>query len=268
MSRNVTADEFDEPNVDERYVVKPVYKAMQVLRLLCEASKPLSLDEVAREAGLPKTTVFRYLHTLGIMALAEYDPAAECYRPGFGLWSLSHAADPYAALRQVCHPQMRRLQQRFNETVNLGVLSGGEVVYLEIVESERSLRMQARPGARDQIHSTALGKALLAFRPRVQWELLLPGRLIARTTNTIVDRAELMGQLEAVRKAGFASERGENEEGSLCIAAPILDTNGVSLAALSISAPEKRIDASLKAQIERDLVDCCSAISGRINKFR
>lgn len=252
---------------DERYLVKPVYKAMQVLRLFCEASRPLGLDEAARQLGLPKTTLFRYLHTLSTMALVEHDPATQTYRPGFGLWWLSNAADPYAGLRQLCAPQMRELREAFNETVNLGVLSGGEVVYLEIVESERSLRMQAKAGARDQIHSTALGKALLAFRPRVQWDALLPERLIARTTNTIVDRAALIGQLEEVRRAGHASERGENEEGSICIAAPILDANGVSLAALSISAPDKRIDADTARTIVEALRRSCDAIATHIAKF-
>src|SRR5262245_23703790 len=158
--------EFPPPETEPetRYVVQPVLKATQVRQLVCEATAPIALNDLVRASELPKTTVFRYLRTLAVMRLVEHDPATDRYRPGIGLWWLTHATNPYETLRQVCRPEMKRLQQRFNETVNLGVLSGSDVVYLDIIESERSLRMQARVGATDPIHSTALGKALLAFR--------------------------------------------------------------------------------------------------------
>ena len=145
-----------QAEIDRRYIVAPVLKAMQVLQLVCEAPQPLSLNDLAVMAALPKTTVFRYLHSLLAMRLVEHEASTDRYRAGLGLWWLSHAANPYERLRQSCRPILKRLQQRFNETVNLGVLSGNEVIYLDIVESERSLRMQARVGASDLIHSTAL----------------------------------------------------------------------------------------------------------------
>ena len=204
-----------DDGLDDRYLVQPVLKAMQVLQLVCEAPEPLSLNQLVRDAALPKTTVFRYLRTLATLGFVEHDAEADRYRPGIGLWRLSHASSPYETLRQVCKPQMKQLRQRFNETINLGVLSGGEVFYLDVLESERSLRMQSSVGASDPLHSTALGKVFLAFRPAHQRATLIPQTLARHTHNTITDRGTLLEQLEIIRTTGYAIEIGENEEGSL-----------------------------------------------------
>jgi DNA-binding IclR family transcriptional regulator len=244
-----------------RYVVQPVLKAMQVLQLVCEASEPPTLNQLVRSAALPKTTVFRYLRTLATMRFVEHDPEADRYRPGIGLWWLSHASSPYETLRQTCAPYMKRLRQRFNETVNLGVLSGGEVFYLDVVESEQSLRMQASVGSTDPLHSTALGKVFLAFRSRSQLDVLLPHTLPRLTKNTIVDRGALLEQLEIIRTTGYAIEIGENEEGSYCIAAPIRDRRNVAIAAMSLSAPTSRLDEKARQTICASLMTACDEIS-------
>lgn len=243
-----------------RYTVQPVLKAMQVLKLVCEAGEPLTLNQLVLQAQLPKTTVFRYLRTLAAMRFVEHDPQTDRYRSGIGLWWLSHASSPYETLRQACRPAMKRLRQRFNETVNLGVLSGGEVFYLDVVESERSLRMQATIGATDPLHSTALGKVLLAFRPRAQVEVLLPPTLVKLTENTIVDRAGFFEQLEIIRTTGYAIEIGENEDGSYCIAAPIRDAHNVAVAAMSLSAPVSRLDEQSRQTICASLMMACAEV--------
>lgn len=251
---------------DQRYLVKPLHKALRVLRIVCESSSHLTLKEVAEVAELPKTTVYRYLHTLTVLEMVDYNPVTETFSAGSGLWWLMQSADPYARIRHLSSAERQLLRERFNETVNLGVLTGGEVIYLEIVESARSLRMQAAPGMRDQIHSTALGKALLAFRPRSQWDIVLPERLIQKTKNTLSDRQELYAELARVRQIGFAMDRGENEEGATCIAAPILDLNNVSLAAISVSAPDSRMSQQLAAEISSSLMDCCGRIERQYNR--
>jgi DNA-binding IclR family transcriptional regulator len=255
-----STDPDAEPDDGDRYAVQPVLKAMQVLRLVCEASEPATLNQLVLAAGLPKTTVFRYLRTLASLRFIEHDAESDRYRPGIGLWWLSHASSPYETLRQACRPHMKRLRQRFNETVNLGVLSGGEVFYLDVVESERSLRMQATIGASDPLHSTALGKVFLAFRPKSQVEVLLPHTLEKLTDRTIVDRSQLVEQLEIIRTTGYAIEIGENEDGSYCIAAPIRDGRGVAVAAMSISAPISRLDEQSRQTICASLMTACGEV--------
>ncbi len=252
-----------EGELDERYLVQPVLKAMQVLQLICAAAEPVTLNQLVREAGLPKTTVFRYLKTLATIGFIEHEEESDRYRPGLGLWRLSHASGPYETLKQVAKPQMKALRQRFNETINLGVLSGGEVLYLDMQESERSLRMQSSIGATDQLHSTSLGKVFLAFCPPERRQLLIPKSLPRMTENTITDRAKLLEQLEIIRTTGYAIEIGENEEGSYCIAAPILDARNVAIAAMSLSAPISRYEESARQAICAGLISATTEV-GRI----
>jgi IclR family transcriptional regulator, KDG regulon repressor len=250
-----------EGGLDERYLVQPVLKAMQVLQLICEAAEPVTLNQLVRGAGLPKTTVFRYLKTLTTIGLIEHDVEADRYRPGLGLWRLSHSSGPYETLKQLCKPYMKRLRQRFSETINLGVLSSGEVFYLDVLESERSLRMQSSIGATDPLHSTSLGKVFLAFSPPERRELLVAMDLPRLTPNTITDRRALIEQLEIIRTTGYAIEIGENEEGSYCIAAPICDSRSVAIAAMSLSAPISRYDETARQAICAGLISATSEIS-------
>lgn len=255
------ASEAGDDGLEDRYLVQPVLKAMQVLQLVCEAPEPVSLNQIVRDAALPKTTVFRYLRTLATLGFVEHDAGADRYRPGIGLWRLSHASSPYETLRQACKPAMKRLRQRFNETINLGVLSGGEVLYLDVLESEQSLRMQSSVGATDPLHCTALGKVFLAFRPPAQRAMLIPPALPRLTRNTITDRTALLEQLDIIRTTGYAIEMGENEEGSYCIAAPILDHQGVAIAAISLSAPITRFDESARQAICAGLISAGAEVA-------
>lgn len=253
-----------DPTGDDRYLVKPLSKALRVLQNLCESPSPLTLKDITQLSEIPKSTVYRYLVTMQKYDVVSYDPRTETYSPGLGLWWLMQTADPFANLRQIGRPQRQKLMKKFNETVNLGVLTGSQVLYLEIIESTRSLRMQARPGDRDEVHSTALGRALLAFRPRNQWDSIIPQKMVRRTERTIVARADIIANLEHVRRAGYAIEHGENEEGATCVAAPILNENGASVAAVSVSLPSSRVTDALTTDIVDAVVDCCMAIQRRL----
>jgi IclR family acetate operon transcriptional repressor len=227
---------------DDRYIVKPVAKALQVLVAICTEKQAIGLNDLVAITALPKTTVFRYIATLRAAGLIDVAASGDRYQASLGLWLLGQTAGVYENLRGICLPVMLSLQERFNETVNLGTLRGRQVAYLEIVESERSLRMQARPGAQDPIHCTALGKALLAFMPESRWGFYLGRRLERFTKHTVTDRTQLMKQLREARQIGVAFDRGENEEGALCVAVPLLAGAETPIAALSISAPAPRLE--------------------------
>src|SRR5262245_58807781 len=173
------------------YIVQPVYKALQVLRCLGDERRELALSEICYRVDLPKTTVFRYLQTLCACGFVTHDPGTDLYRIGLRVWELSQMVHEPLRIRDVALPPMRELRDRFNETVNLGVLDSLDVVYLEIIESRRSLRMQAQLGGRDPVYSTALGKVVLAFMPEGQWATHLPDVLAPRTHRTVTSRAKL-----------------------------------------------------------------------------
>ncbi len=234
-------------SLDARYVVKPVRKALQLLDELASAAAPLTLSELADRTGLPKTTAFRYLYTLRAARLVVDSEDGEAYAVGPRLAAAAAPDDGIARLKEAALPEMRRLQHRFNETVNLAVVERGAVVYVAMVGSTRSLRMEAAIGARDPLHSTSLGKAILAAREPADRLRGLPPRLPRRTAMTLTSRPALQEDLARAAERGFATDLQENELGAHCVAACI--PSAELAAALSISGPVQRLP--------RDALDRC-----------
>jgi IclR family acetate operon transcriptional repressor len=248
-------------SLDARYVVKPVRKALQLLEALVGEGRPLTLSELAERTALPKTTAFRYLYTLRSAGFVVQAEGNDAYAAGPRLAATPAPAAAIEALRQAALPEMQRLQLRFNETVNLGVADGAEVIYVAMVGSTRSLRMEAAIGARDPIHSTSLGKAMLAARPVAERLDGLPKRLVKRTPRTITSRTTLAEALDAVAAQGFALDLEENETGAHCVAAAI-PLRGLA-AALSVSGPAQRLPVDLLPRIGAALVQAVATIAAR-----
>jgi DNA-binding IclR family transcriptional regulator len=222
------------------YLVGPVQKALMVLDYVATERRELTLTEIHTRLRLPKTTCFRYLKTLVASGFVAHDPTSDRYCLGDKLRLLS--TKETSPLIQAALPLMRTLRDRFNETVNLAELVGSEVVYKEIVESRRSLRMQAHVGARDPATKTALGKALLATLPLDAH----PPRL----------RVEL----RAAQARGWATDHGENEDDSWCVGVAITKRT-----ALSLSAPASRMSLSLESEMGTALLVAATQIRDSIN---
>jgi DNA-binding IclR family transcriptional regulator len=246
------------------YLVKPVAKALQVLDCLGQEEAALTLSEISRRVRLPKTTTYRYLCTLCVSGLVARDHDADLYRLGLRLLELGQKVGDQLQIRRQALPLMAQLRDRFNETVNLAVLDGTEVVYVEMVPSTFALRMQATLGGRDPAYTTALGKAILAHLPPEQWCAHLPQRLMRRTPKTITSLAALKADLLATRARGFARDAGENETGARCIGAPIFHRSGLAVAALSVSAPAARLDDSREAEVAPAMMHAARTISAHL----
>lgn len=230
---------------DRSYEIAVLARAFDLLDALAGAGEPLGATELAREIGSTKSATFRILVNLERRGYVRKDPVSARYRLGPALVSLGYQASNGIDLLSLAHPHLEQLSVRIQETANLGAIRDGEIVYLDIVESPRSLRMAARIGARDLIHSTALGKAILAFLPPEDLNRYLAAPLTRRTGQTITDDERLRAELADIRRTGVARESGENEPDARCIGAPVFDRHGVC-AALSISGPASRMsDASL-----------------------
>lgn len=219
------------------YTVRAVDRVCAILNLLQESIEGITLIDVAGTTGLPKSSAYRYLWTLEAHRYVERDTNSGRYRLGLGF--AGKQSRHLEILRQRAHPVLERLRDRFGETINLGVLDGDAIVYLDIVESRRSVRLAANPGDRDPLHSTALGKAVAAHLPEARVRAILTDQgMESRTPNTITSLDDYLVELSRVRRLGYALDNAENEIDGRCVAAPIL---GIGLpAGLSFSAPSAR----------------------------
>lgn len=246
------------------YIVLPVMKALQVLDYVARQGHDVTLTETVAELKLPKTTVFRYLQTLSAAQFIEHDLKRDRYGVGKKFRALARVDQELQGLRDIAQPEMRTLMETFHETVNLAVLSDNEVVYIDMLEPGRPLRANARIGHRHPAHSTSLGKAMMAFLPDAD-ALALSSELRQRTINTLTDADKLRRQVDDVRRRGYAIEVGENEDGLMCIGVPILDRTGYPVAAMSLSAPERRMKPELTAVAADALKGAAKRISTHLS---
>lgn len=232
-----------EARKSTRYNIRVIDRAVGLLNLLSDG-KPRTLTEVSKGLNINSSTTFRLLATLLSHSLVQLDEATGNYRLGLACLELSKAFHTGSEVRRVALPEMEALRDDTMETVHLGVLADLEVVYLEKLEGLHAIGlMSSRVGGRAPSYCTGLGKALLAHTlPNPLKDHLDPLSLQRYTDNTIVDHAELLDHLEAVRKRGYALDRGEHEIEVRCVAVPIFDRSGKTIAAISVSGPRNRLD--------------------------
>jgi DNA-binding IclR family transcriptional regulator len=246
------------------YIVQPVMKALHVLEHVARQSHEVTLTEIVAELKLPKTTVFRYLQTLSAASFLHHDRKRDRYGVGPGFRALAKADEKLQRLRNLAQPEMVDLMLTFNETVNLAVLSDRHIVYIDMVEPNRTLRVHARVGDRHPVHSTSLGKAIVAFLPDTPEDWFQDDSLRPITVKTLTSAKAFRRQMDDVRRRGYAIEMGENEDGLMCIGVPFLDGAGYPLAAMSLSAPERRMKPEVTVHAVEALKSAAQRISAQL----
>lgn len=253
-----------EPAHDSPYQLHSLDRAVSVLDVLSDSDVPLSLADLCRQMGLRKSTAHRSLMALERSALIERTPENR-FRLGLRLYELGSRAVEQIDLRARVHPFFRRLAAQVGETVHLSVLQRTSVVYLDKVEPNRRAWMASRIGASNPVYCTAMGKAMLAFQPDdVAAQIIARIRFVRFTRKTITSREALVKTLDRARRRGYAIDDEEMEPGVRCIGAPIFDSAGRAIAAVSVSGPAARITAQNIPEIAPHLLRCCREISATL----
>lgn len=239
------------------YSVRAVERVCAILNLLQESVDGVSLLDIATATELPKSSAFRYLHTLEAHRYVEREQKSGLYRLGLGFVTMQ--SRQVEVLRQRTRPWLEALRDRLGETINLGILDGDSVIYLDIAESRRTVRLAASTGDRDPIHSTALGKAIAAHLPeeRVR-DILERSGMPVLTANTISNAEDYLRDLGKVRRIGYAMDDGENEVDGRCVAVPLLA--GRLPAALSLSAPAGRLPLQHVQEVATSLKEVAESV--------
>lgn len=223
-----------------RAPVQSVARAIGLLDALAEAGRPLSVREISAKVALPRPTVYRLVQTLARCEMASAADGGFVIGPR--VLSLAAQRLEQIELRAVGRPSLLALRDRTGETVHLAVLDHGRVVYIDKVEPSGPLRMASAVGKVMPMHSTALGKAMLAhLPPEAVHQILRTHGLPGRTSNTITEEHRFMEELSAIRARGFAIDNVENEEGIRCVGAAIRDHHGQVVGAVSLSGAASSI---------------------------
>ncbi|GAA5054043.1 DNA-binding IclR family transcriptional regulator [Thermocatellispora tengchongensis] len=230
-----------------RAPVKSADRTVELLEALARADRRLTLAELQRDLGYPKSSLYMLLQTLVGRGWVESDPAGSAYGIGVRALLVGTSYLDRDPLVRVGTPVLEEIRAEVNETVHLARLDGHDVVYLASRESLHHLRSGSRVGRRQPAYATALGRAILARRPDA--EELVPQVLAPLTPDTLTDRRALMtGELGEVRVRGFAREREQNVPGVGCFGVALPYREPVT-DALSVSVPLARLDEAHEERI-------------------
>lgn len=224
---------------NEQKYLGSVGKASALLTSFTADNRTMGVSELARSAGIPKSTAHRLLAVLvdwGLVARTGTD-----YSPGPGLTELASLTGPagHQQLRDRALPHLMDLYEKTHETVHLAVLDGEHILYIEKIYGHNRAKSPSRVGGRFPAACSALGKAMLAFSDRDTVERAF-SQLRPLTPNTIVSPRMLIKELRMVQEQGVAFDRDEAAPGVSCVAAPVLSWGGQVIAAISVTGPSNR----------------------------
>jgi IclR family pca regulon transcriptional regulator len=245
-----------------RNFVESLSRGLSILFALSESPSSLSLTELFQKLHLKKSTLQRQIFTLHQLGYLERDEGTKKYRLGRNILTFGFNVVRNMDLRKVAYPFLEATSKEIGETVNLAVLDGVEIVYVERIKTEQILNINLQIGSRLPAYCTSMGKAILAFMPegRVK-EIIKKTNWLALTPYTILKKNDLKKELQKVREQGFAMNNEELAIGLRSVAAPVRNYRGEVMGAVNIAVPSSRV--SLK-RLEHEMA---IKVMGTANKI-
>lgn len=220
---------------DSSYSVPALHRTLDIIEALIQKS-PLTVSELHRQFKIPKSSVYAILQTLKVRGYVNKDEL-DAYSLTLRLFSLGISLVENLDLRKGTHALLEELANKAQLTGHIAVRDGKQAVYIDKVEVLTSVRLTTWLGRRVPLHSTAMGKAILAFLPEKEVEAILgPGPLPRLTPKTITSPAQLRSELAKIRAQGYSVGNEENELGIRAVGAPIFASGGNPVAAVNLGA--------------------------------
>lgn len=244
-----------------------VERALSILEAAALRRDGLTNSEISRKLDIPKSSASYILRTLEHRGYLRRDAETGRYRLGLKILSLGRDVQAGLDLGDVALPWMRALVDRTHLTAHLAVLDHGEAVYVEKVDAPGFFKVNTWVGRRMFVHSTSVGKVLVAWRPKSEVEAILRQHgLKKRTPKTFTSMARFFAELDKVREQGYAVDDEENSLGARCVGAPVFDPLGRVEAALGLSGTVTQLDEDSLLRIAEAVRDAARKISRHLTR--
>ncbi len=241
--------------------VQSVRHCLQLIDALSGHERGRGVTELSGALHLAKSTTHRLLQTLVGHGYAVQDPSSGRYQLGLKFLELGALVSDRLSIQKLARPCLQQLMEATNETVQLGVLEGHEVVYADKIECSQTIRMYSRVGRRSPLHCTALGKVLLAAQPEATLRDVLRAGLPSHTARTLTTARALRAELRQVQAQGYAVDNEEFEDGLRCLAAPVWDHTGTVGASMGIAGPAARLHPGRMPELIKLVQEAAAAVS-------
>ncbi|GAB4555008.1 MAG: allantoin degradation transcriptional regulator AllR [Anaerolineae bacterium] len=240
--------------------IQSLARGLRILDFMLEAQRAVGVTELAEALALDKSTVSRLVKTLVARNYLAPEVGSRRYVIGRRLYRASYQLADKTPLRERAMPYLVRLMQATSECAHIAVHSKGAALMVEDVPAENSLlRVVGQVGRRIPLHCTAVGKSLLAFA-----DIPFPSELICRTERTITVPDALRVHMEEVRVQGYALDDEEYDQGVRCLAAPIRDSFGHTIAVIGVSGPTVRLTYERIPSLAALVKACAAELSAEL----
>jgi len=247
-----------------RYQVPNVQRTLTILEHLYKNPRGLGLSDIAKELDFPKNSVFRIMNTLLENDYIRRNDLSMKFTLSKKLFYLGYGSLE-DNLTELSLDVMRDLRDIVKETILLSILGFEEALVIEQIPGLNSFRFVADPGAKQSIIASASCKAILAYlKPEVANRYINRAKFIRYTANTIPNREQYLQELKKVREQGYALDWAEELDGVHCVAAPILNSQSVAVAAITVTGPSSRIPANQFETIGKIVIEYTNIISKRL----
>jgi IclR family transcriptional regulator, KDG regulon repressor len=244
--------------------VRAVERALDILLCFTHEEPTRSLTQIAEAIHMSKTTVHRLLATLENKRFITRDKATGLYRLGFRFIEMASLVLQDVELHRWAHPYLQRLSAEYGETVDLSILDGSHVIYLEVIESRQRVKLAAAVGQRLPAFYTASGKALLAFLPEEQARKIIADNLAESNDHSNASVEDMVADLRVTAERGYAISEQEYEEDINAVAAPIFDVENHPIASIAIVGPSFRLSKDRLPALGESLRKMTQVISSEV----
>lgn len=241
-------------------MIQSLDRGLRILELLVKEGSEVPLGEIAQKAELAPATTYRLLQTLLVRGYVKQLPSGK-YQHGPRILELAGEVLTSMDLSLHARPALLQLQEWTQETIHFGVLAGEHAQYVDKLEGRRPYRLASVVGMSLDLHSSAIGKCILAFLPSDQRARLLDKPLKAHTERTITDHRALNLELDRIHSLGYCLDDEEDREGVRCIGAPVFNHHGDAIGGISVSGPTFHFSISDAVKLAPHLLAAAREVS-------
>lgn len=242
---------------------KSFEKMFDILALYSMERTSLSISEIQKELGYPKSTVFRTLNTMQAYNYIQQNPDNQRYSLGFNFFRLGSIYQSQMDFRSVSLPIMKDTMEKTSETVELNIIDGLNRICVEKVDSPLDVRNFVRIGDRKPVYLGASGKVLMAFQKEDELK-----KIIEKLSSEDLNIGNLKKDIQNIKQNGYALTKGERVPGSFAIATPIFDNKEELVASLTIAGPIQRLSKEREEQLISILLKAAKDICEKLGYFK
>ena len=236
---------IQESESGPRYFIKSLNKGLIILEAFARAAEPLSLQKISKNLGISPTTMFRFLYTLEKIGYIEREEISKTYKLTPKVLALGHAIFHSSDLWQITHPYLVKTSKLLNETLNMAILDGTDILYLDRIKTQKIIGINLEIGSKLPVYCTSMGRVLLSgLSFEEAHDILLKSKREKFTARTLTDIKTIEKLLQKTKKEDYALNDGELAPELKSIAAPIRSESGRIVAAVNIAVNASQYDVS------------------------